>query len=297
MREPTSAACPEQSGDPLGVYAVDRLTPVEEITIESAQVGLIGVGNMGEALLVALLRAGADVNKIKFAVRRSERSEELTARYGISATTVTELAAGSDVLMIIVKPHDLEQVMGQVKPVLKDGALVISFLAGKKIVTLETGLATKAIARVMPNTPTLLGAGMSIVSLGSGIRSDQRSFVTKFLEAAGKSVEIEEALQDAAAATSGSGPAYFFAFVEAMVAGAVEMGIDPATANTLVTQTILGAAKMLDETGKSATTLRENVTSPKGMTFEGLKVMSEGNLAGLVARAMNAAADRSREMA
>jgi len=276
---------------------VARLTPVDEITIESAQVGLIGVGNMGEALLVALLRAGADANNIKFAVRRITRSDEIAARYGIRAASVEEMAASSDVLMIIVKPHDLAEIMKQVGPVLKSGALVISFLAGKKIATLEAGLATSAVARVMPNTPTILGAGMSIVSFGSGIQSDQRRFVTKFLEAAGKSAEMEEALQDAAAATSGSGPAYFFAFVEAMVAGATQMGIDAATANTLVIQTILGAAKMLDESGKSATTLRENVTSPKGMTFEGLKVMSEGNLAGLVARAMSAAAERSREMA
>jgi pyrroline-5-carboxylate reductase len=138
---------------------------------------------------------------------------------------------------------------------------------------------------------------MSIVSYGSGVRKDQREFVTHFLDAAGKSVEVEENLQDSATATSGSGPAYFFAFVEAMIAGASEMGIDEVTAHTLVVQTIVGAAKMLDETDKSPTTLRENVTSPKGVTFEGLKIFSEGDLPGLVARAMAAAADRSRAMA
>jgi len=138
---------------------------------------------------------------------------------------------------------------------------------------------------------------MSIVSYGSGVRSDQREFVEQFLRAAGKSIEIDEELQDAAAATSGSGPAYFFAFVEAMVNGAVDMGIDRSIATELVVQTIVGAAKMLDETGKSATTLRENVTSPKGMTYEGLKVMSESDLNGIVVQAMNAAAARSRGMA
>jgi pyrroline-5-carboxylate reductase len=121
--------------------------------------------------------------------------------------------------------------------------------------------------------------------------------VNDFLRAAGKSVEVDEPLQDAATATSGSGPAYFFAVVEAMVRGAVEMGISEEIATTLVVQTIVGAAKMLDESGKSATTLRENVTSPKGVTYEGLKVFGEGDLAGLVARAMKAAAERSRDMA
>ena len=268
-----------------------------EIKIESAQVGLIGVGNMGEALLVALLKAGAPPSAIKFAVRRETRSTELAEKYKITPASITDMAQTSDVLMIIVKPQDLELIMEAVRPHLKDGALVISFLAGKKIATLSAGFNTKAIARVMPNTPTLVGAGMSIVSYGAGIGTDQREYVAKFLHAAGKSIEVEEDLQDAAAATSGSGPAYFFAFVEAMVNGAVNMGIDQGTATELVIQTIVGAAKLLDESGKSATTLRENVTSPKGMTYEGLKVFSEGGLNDLVVRAMNAAAMRSRGMA
>ena len=268
-----------------------------EINIKTAQVGLIGVGNMGEALLVALLKAGANPSHVNFAVRRELRSEEISLKYGITPASLAELAQRSDVLMIIVKPQDLEPIMETVKPHLKAGALVISFLAGKKIATLASGLGSTAIARVMPNTPTLLGAGMSIVSYGSGVRPGQREFVEQFLRAAGKSIEIDEELQDAAAATSGSGPAYFFAFVEAMVNGAVDMGIDRSIATELVVQTIVGAAKMLDETGKSATTLRENVTSPKGMTYEGLKVMSESDLNGIVVQAMNAAAARSRGMA
>jgi pyrroline-5-carboxylate reductase len=149
----------------------------------------------------------------------------------------------------------------------------------------------------MPNTPTLLGVGMSILSCNPHVREDQREFVTNFLRAAGKSVEVTEELQDAATATSGSGPAYFFAFVEAMVAGAVAMGISEEMATTLVVQTIVGAAKMLDESGKSATVLRENVTSPKGVTYEGLKIFGEGDLPGLVAKAMKAASDRSKDMA
>lgn len=268
-----------------------------QIDIKSAQVGLIGVGNMGEALLVALLKAGTPPSAVKFAVRRDARSAELAERYGITAATISEMAHSSDVLMIIVKPQDLELIMDSVKPHLKAGALVISFLAGKKIATLSAGLNTKSIARVMPNTPTLVGAGMSIVSYGAGVRDDQREYVAKFLQAAGKSIEVEESMQDAAAATSGSGPAYFYAFVEAMINGALDMGIDQVTATQLVVQTLIGAAKLLDESGKSATTLRENVTSPKGMTYEGLQVFAAGDLNALVVRAMNAAATRSRGMA
>ncbi len=270
---------------------------MNQIDIQSSQVGLIGVGNMGEALLVALLKAGANPQKINFAVRREERSAELAARYQITPATVEEMAASCDVLMIIVKPHDLALIMERIAPCLIPGTLVISFLAGKKIATLEEGLAGAAVVRVMPNTPTLLGVGMSILSYGSNVRSDQREYVQRFLDAAGKSVEVEEPLQDAATATSGSGPAYFFAFVEAMVAGAVEMGIDERVASALVVQTIVGAAKMLEESGKSAKTLRENVTSPKGVTYEGLQIFNEGDLQGLVARAMRVAAERSRALA
>ena len=267
------------------------------MNIESAQVGIIGVGNMGEALLAALLKAGADHAKINFAVQRAERSAEISSKYGITSTTIEAMAAQSDVLMIIVKPQGLEAIMAQVRPTLKSDTLVISFLAGKKIATLESGLGNPAVVRVMPNTPTLLGAGMSIVSYGAHVRADQKRYVEQFLQAAGKSIEVDEPLQDAATATSGSGPAYFFAFVEAMVSGAVSMGIDEATATELVTQTIVGAAKMLDETGKSATTLRENVTSPHGVTYEALKVFSGAGFNEIVAQAMQAAADRSREMA
>ena len=274
-----------------------RLTAVKQIEIKSAQVGLIGVGNMGEALLVALLKAGADPQKINFSVRRAERSSELAARYQITPASIEEMAATSDVLMLIVKPQDLETIMERIAPTLNPDALVISFLAGKKIATIGSGLGNPAVVRVMPNTPTLLGVGMSILSYGSNVRADQKLFVEAFLRAAGKSVEVTEPLQDAATATSGSGPAYFFAFVEAMVAGAVAMGIDEGVASTLVVQTIVGAAKMLEESGKSATVLRENVTSPKGVTYEGLQVFTQGDLPGLVARAMQAAADRSRAMA
>jgi pyrroline-5-carboxylate reductase len=271
---------------------------MNQIKLATASVGFIGVGNMGEALLSALLKAGAPAAKISFSERGTERSAQIVERYGVTSSTIAELSSQSDVLLIIVKPQDLETVLDAVRPTLKTDSLVISFLAGKRISTIEAGLGSQtSVVRVMPNTPTLLGAGMCIVSFGSFINDIQREYVRDFMKACGKFVELPEELQDAAAATSGSGPAYFFAFVEAMIAGATDMGIDEATATQLTIQTIVGAAKMLDESGKSATTLRENVTSPKGMTYEGLKVFAEADLNSLVAKAMKAAADRSREMA
>lgn len=269
-----------------------------ELTIKDATVGFIGVGNMGEALLVGLLKAGARPSNISFAVRRPERSAAIAERYGITAATLEEMAQKCDVLLIIVKPQDLTTVTDVIGPVLRPQTLVISFLAGKKTATISDLLGgSQPVIRVMPNTPTMLGVGMSGISGGTYATANQISYAKEFLDACGKVVEVPEDLQDALAATSGSGPAYFFAFIEAMIAGAVELGLSKEIATTLSIQTILGAARMLDESGKDAATLRENVTSPKGMTYEGLKVFSEGNLGDLVARAMEAARNRSKELA
>jgi len=268
------------------------------LAITTAKVGFIGVGNMGQALLVGLLKAGAKPEQISFAVRRPERSAEIVERYGITPAPISTLAQNSDVLLLIIKPQDLTTITDVIAPVINPKALVISFLAGKKSATIEELLRPgQGVIRVMPNTPTSLGVGMAGLSAGKHATAHQVAYTVEFLEACGRVVQVEEELQDALAATSGSGPAYFFAFVEAMIQGAIDLGLNPEIATTLTLQTILGAARMLTESEKSPATLRENVTSPKGMTYEGLKVFSESDLNGLVARAMKAARDRSRELA
>jgi pyrroline-5-carboxylate reductase len=133
--------------------------------------------------------------------------------------------------------------------------------------------------------------------MGAEVTDQQKGFVLGFLAATGKVIEVEEALQDAVTATSGSGPAYFFAFVEAMIAGAKDLGLSHEDATTLTIQTIVGAAKLLDESGKSATTLRENVTSPNGTTAAALAILGSSDLNSRVAKAMKAARDRSQELA
>ena len=138
---------------------------------------------------------------------------------------------------------------------------------------------------------------MAAASMGAGVTAEQRDFVLGFLGATGKVIEVSEELQDAVTATSGSGPAYFFAFVEAMVAGAQELGLSQEDATTLTVQTIVGAAKLLNQSGKSATTLRENVTSPNGTTAAALASFGDDKMSSMVAKAMKAARDRSRELA
>jgi pyrroline-5-carboxylate reductase len=201
-------------------------------------------------------------------------------------------------LLLVVKPQDMGSVLEEIRGSINPAAVVITFAAGKTISFISNGLGTNnPVIRVMPNTPTLVGAGMAAASMGGGVTDTQKSFVLGFLGATGKVIEVTEDMQDAVTATSGSGPAYFFAFVEAMVTGAKELGLSDADATTLTVQTIVGAAKLLDESGKSATTLRENVTSPNGTTAAALASFSAGDLNSMVAKAMKAARDRSQELA
>ena len=261
-------------------------------------VGVIGAGVMGEALIAALISYGVSPESIVISEKRKDRADELTTRYSIVSQELVANVAAADAILLVVKPQDMASVLDAIKSSINKQAVVITFAAGKKISFIEQGLGTEnPVVRVMPNTPTLVGAGMAAVSLGARVSAEQADFVTGFLAATGKVIQVAEDLQDAVTATSGSGPAYFFRFVEAMVAGAKELGLSEQDATTLTVQTIVGAAKLLDQSGKSATTLRENVTSPNGTTAAALTSFENDHIGNVVSKAMKAARDRSQELA
>ncbi len=261
-------------------------------------IGVIGAGVMGEALIAALIRSGVNPADISFAEKRNERAEELSKRYSIQHQDITSVASSSSTLLLVVKPQDMASTLADLAPHIADNALIISFAAGKTIASIAAGLAkANPIVRVMPNTPALIGKGASGYSLGAGVTAEQKSFVSDFLAATGKAIEVPEVLQDSVTATSGSGPAYFFAFVEAMVEGAVALGLSQEDATLLTIQTIVGAAALLDQSGDSPTTLREKVTSPNGTTAAALASFADSDLKTMVATAMAAAAKRSQELA
>jgi pyrroline-5-carboxylate reductase len=265
---------------------------------QQSKVAVIGAGVMGEALIVALISSGVNSNRITISEKREERAQELVAKYSINSSELASNVANADALLLVVKPQDMGSVLDEIKGSINPEAVVITFAAGKTISFISNGLGTSnPVVRVMPNTPTLVGAGMAAASMGVGVTAAQRDFVLGFLGATGKVIEVSEDLQDAVTATSGSGPAYFFAFVEAMVAGAKDLGLSQEDATTLTVQTIVGAAKLLDESGKSATTLRENVTSPNGTTAAALASFATADMNAMVAKAMKAARDRSQELA
>ncbi|MEI7696697.1 MAG: pyrroline-5-carboxylate reductase [Actinomycetes bacterium] len=265
---------------------------------KSIPVGVIGAGVMGEALIAALISFGVTPELITISEKRKDRADELVNRYGIKVATLEANVANVDVLLLVVKPQDMAAVLADIKASINPKAVVITFAAGKKIAFIADALGTgNPIVRVMPNTATMVSAGMAAISLGNGVSAEQSKFVSGFLSATGKVVEVPEDLQDAVTATSGSGPAYLFRFVEAMIDGAEQLGLSRDVATILTVQTMVGAAKLLEESGKSATTLRENVTSPNGTTAAALASFEADQIATVVATAMKAARDRSQELA
>lgn len=266
-------------------------------SVSKHKLGIIGAGVMGEALLVSIIKSGMDASNIAISDKRSERTAEFSAKYGCEVSSVENIASSSGNILLIVKPQDMDSLLESVGKSISVDQRVISFAAGKKTSSIEKYLNEGvAVLRVMPNTPMSVGVGASAISAGKYAKDSDVAAVQELLKASGKTIVVDESLQDAVTATSGSGPAYFFRFVEAMITGAVELGLSESDAHNLVVQTITGAAAMLSVEGASPATLRANVTSPNGTTFVALQVFESGDLSGLVKRAMLAARNRSQEL-
>ena len=240
---------------------------------QQSKVAVIGAGVMGEALIAALISSGVNSDRIAISEKREERAQELIAKYSIKVEELTSNVSKADAILLVVKPQDMGSVLEEIKGSINPEAVVITFAAGKTISFISNGLGTSnPVVRVMPNTPTLVGAGMAAASMGTGVTAAQRDFVLGFLGATGKVIEVSEDLQDAVTATSGSGPAYFFAFVEAMVDGAKELGLSHEDATTLTVQTIVGAS--VERLNGSSTSLAAVALNCWVLTKEDIVMMS-----------------------
>ncbi len=256
-------------------------------------VAIIGAGAMGEAIIAGMVKAGHNPADIGIIEKRIERADELVSRYGVEK--LVDLA-GIKSCFLVVKPNDLASTLASYAEKLPSNALVISIIAGKPTALIES-LIPHRVVRVMPNTPALVGAGMAAISSGARATEADLDEVEQLLSGTGKVIRVDESLQDAVTAVSGSGPAYFFRIVEAMTSAGVELGLTQEIATELTVQTLIGAGKMLAESGADASTLRTNVTSPNGTTAAALTTLNDGGLQELFSRAMKAARDRSRELA
>jgi pyrroline-5-carboxylate reductase len=263
----------------------------------SIKVGIIGLGVMGEALLVAISRSGVSLLDIGISDEREHRIIELNQKYGCKIMSASDVASQANNILLVVKPQDLHSLLGKIGKSISKNQRVVSFVAGKSTSLIEKYLNDRVpVIRVMPNTPMSVGVGASAISAGKYAGDDDLNVVEDLLKASGKTIYVEEKLQDAVTATSGSGPAYFFRFVEAMIMAAQELGLAESDARTLVIQTIAGASEMLKQEGASPKVLRENVTSPNGTTFAALQVFESNDLETIIKKAMRAARDRSQEL-
>jgi len=232
---------------------------------------IIGGGKIGEALLSGLVRRGGP-DGILVCERSPERAAQLSERYGVPAVDLPDAAARARVLLVAVKPQDIDVLLERLADVVDDGHLVVSVAAGVPTARIEAALPPGTpVVRVMPNTPALVDEGMSVLSAGAHAAEEDLDEAEALLAAVGQVRRVPESQQDAVTALSGSGPAYFFFLVEAMVDAGILLGLPRALAADLIVQTALGAAVMMRDSGEHPVQLREAVTSPGGTTIAAIE--------------------------
>ncbi len=270
------------------------MTKNKGMIMEQLNISFIGGGNMAEALIAGLCRSGHAANKITVAELQTERRDYLHESYGVDVVRdVTAAAKKADVLVLAVKPQQMKAAVSGLAAYLNENATVMSIAAGVTTESLRAWLGGDlSIVRVMPNTPALVGAGISaLFSDAEEIHKQRSEYV---LRACGRSVRIDDERQmHAVTALSGSGPAYFFLMAEVLHATGVKLGLPDALAKELAAHTVLGAGKMLAESDRSAEALRHQVSSPGGTTLAALDTMYELGLPDAVRKGVIAASKRS----
>ncbi|MGC5009444.1 pyrroline-5-carboxylate reductase [Streptosporangium sp. DT93] len=261
-------------------------------------IAILGTGKMGEALLSGLLRAGFKPGDVLATARRAERREALTERYGVRTVSNDEAAKTADTIILAVKPQDMGALLAEIAPHLPADRLVVSAAAGITTAFVESRLGAEiAVVRVMSNTPVLVDEAMSVISAGAHASEEHLRRAEDLFSPVGKVLRIPESQQDAATALSGSGPAYFFYLVEAMVDAGILLGMPRAAALDMVTQSIVGAAIMLRDSGEHPVILREAVTSPGGTTIAAIAELERHSVRAAFLAAIEAARDRGRQLA
>jgi len=261
----------------------------------------IGGGNMARSLIGGLIANGFDAQRIHVSDPSTECLQSLSAQYPIKTFTDNlEAIQGTDVIILAVKPQQLQSVTRQLATAKPANTLFISIAAGIRLDAITRWLADDyaAIVRAMPNTPSLVQAGATALCANTNVSAEQHELAESILRAVGLALWVDDELKmDAVTALSGSGPAYIFLVIEAMEAAGVTLGLPEKSARSLALETAFGAAKMALESGSPASTLRQQVTSPGGTTERALEAFEEGDLRGLFNKALAAAAARADELA
>lgn len=261
------------------------------------KIAFIGGGQMAEALIGGLLAGQVCPAESIWATDPVvERCDRLKSQFGVRVGSVNrEAVAWADVVVLAVKPQQLPAVLGELGPAMAK-VLVISIVAGVTIKTLAEQMGAMRVVRAMPNTPALVREGMTALALGSAVSDADGRLAHTLFEAVGRVVLVEERLMDAVTGLSGSGPAYVFLAIEALADGGVKMGLSRQTSEILAAQTVLGAARLVLESGVHPAQLKDRVASPGGTTIAGLYELEEGGLRATLMAAVEAATLRSKEL-
>mgnify|MGYP000033726606 CR=1 FL=1 len=278
----------------------DRLTEEKNLNmLQELNISLIGSGNMAEAMIKGLLDKGMARPSNLFASDPvDERRQIMQEHYHLEVTSDNRLAAQrGDVVILAVKPQVLPHVMSDIRGMVRSSALVISIVAGVPIQTISQGIEHEAIVRVIPNTPAMVGQGMSVWTATSAVSQQQREQARLILRSLGEEMEVErEDYIDMATAVSGSGPAYVFLFIEALTDAAVHLGFSRPMAERIVLQTLQGAVALAKESSAHPAELRNKVTSPAGTTAEALYQLEKGGFRAVISKAVWAAYQKSRSL-
>jgi pyrroline-5-carboxylate reductase len=261
------------------------------------KLGVIGCGKMGRALVGGIVGAGiCRPEEVTVYDTYAPSAQSMADEMGLTvATGNEEVVSASDVILLCTKPQGFSTMLTELGD--STGKLLISIAAGIRIDAIESGSGARhRVIRVMPNTPALIGKGASAYALGTTATSADADIAESLLGAVGYVCRVEEDQLDAVTAVSGSGPAYFFLMLEALIAAGIDQGLSPEISRDLAVHTAAGAAGLVLATGEPPATLRENVTSPNGTTFAALESFRSDRFEAIVSRAVVAAADRSREL-
>lgn len=262
-------------------------------------IGFIGAGNMGQAMIGGILKSGlANTSQIIASAHSAATLEKLQTTFSIETTLSNEIVAQrSELLFLAVKPKKFGEILPQIAPVVKPSCVIVSIAAGITVASIENAFDRPVkVVRAMPNTPALIGEGMSALCANDLVTSEELTEVKSFFDSLGKSEIVPESLMDAVVGVSGSSPAYVYLFIEAMADAAVADGMPRSQAYKFAAQSVLGAAKMVLETGKHPGELKDAVCSPGGTTIEAVQALEAGGFRNTVITAQRACSKKSHDM-
>lgn len=266
--------------------------------LQAKKIGFIGSGAMAEALIRGMLTAGL-LTPVQITVSdiSQDRLDYMKGKFGIQTTLHMEkVVEEANILFLTVKPQVIPTVLAGISSVVTPSTLVISIAAGITIQTLQEQMPNVPIIRVMPNTPVAVGEGMSVIALGEYAGEENGQLALTIFSAVGKAIQMPESSMDAVTGLSGSGPGYAFVLIDALADAGVMAGLSRRNSITMAAQTLLGAAKMVLETGEHPGKLRDMVTSPGGTTIAGIHVMEQRGVRAALIDAVQVATKRSQEM-